>query len=641
MFTGIIESIGRVHSVGHVSDERAATKRMNDERADDTRKTGVAAADSGVMLRIEDARLAPTLHEGDSLSVNGVCLTVVAVTDGAIIDLDVMPQTLSFTDLGSLRRGDRVNLERSLGASATGGFGGHIVLGHVDGVGRVVRREQEGISTRYTIAPDPALLRYVAAQGSIAVDGISLTVARVEGPEFQVAIIPHTSEVTVIGEREVGDEVNLEVDVAARYREQFNHGEVTADELIALWGSDIDTTDSVESAIAAIRAGGLVVVMDDESRENEGDLICAARDLDPQILNTMASKAKGLICMPLSAQRAKRLELAPMSADNTDNHHTAFTVSIDHISTSTGISAFDRAATARAAASDDSDPADFRRPGHMFPLVAKAGGVLERNGHTEATVDLVRLAGRGDTGLCCEIMAEDGSMMRRAQLMVFARLNGWPIITIAQLQNYRRARLTVTQVADADLPAAYGSFRIRGFRCEETGEEAVALVKGSLASSEAGTEVPLLTRVHSECLTGDVFGSLRCDCGEQLHAAMRAIESNGSGIVIYLRQEGRGIGLLNKVRAYALQDEGADTVEANERLGLPVDARQYGMAAAILRALGVSSVDLLTNNPDKMDQLSELGITVAHRTPLEVPATLADRAYLETKRDRMGHLLSL
>ncbi|MCI1935472.1 MAG: GTP cyclohydrolase II [Bifidobacteriaceae bacterium] len=622
MFTGIIESIGKVYTI-----------------AEEGKSAG-----AGKVLRLQDAKIAQGLAPGDSLSVNGVCLTVVATTEEGIIDLEVMPQTLSFTDLGSLQTGDRVNLERSLGASGTAGFGGHIVLGHVDGVGTVVARVQEGISTRYTIQPDPALGRYIAAQGSIAIDGISLTVARRDATTFDVAIIPHTKEVTVIGDRKIGDHVNIEVDVAARYREQYAQGDLTADDLIAIWGDSGSQTDSVDTAIEAIRRGELVVVMDDESRENEGDLICAAQEMDPQNLNVMASKAKGLICMPMSARRARHLHLEPMVADNTDNHHTAFTVSVDHVSTTTGISAFDRATTARACASDEAQPEDFRRPGHMFPLVAKDGGVLERNGHTEATVDLVKLAGAGDVGLCCEIMAEDGSMMRRQQLMVFARLNGWPIITIAQLQQYRRAHLSVRKIAGAHLPTSFGDFDIQGYLCDETGEEAVALVKGAVAQ-DADSDVqgmqPVLVRVHSECLTGDAFGSLRCDCGDQLRAAMRRIEAAGRGVIIYLEQEGRGIGLLNKIRAYAEQDEGADTVDANTRLGLPVDARHYGFAAAILRALGIGSVNLLTNNPDKMEQLESMGISVAQRTSVEMPANPVDHDYLVTKRDRMGHLLSL
>jgi 3,4-dihydroxy 2-butanone 4-phosphate synthase/GTP cyclohydrolase II len=566
-----------------------------------------------------------------------VCLTVVALDDAAV-DLEVMPQTLSFTDLGELSPGDRVNLEPAMGASDR--FGGHTVLGHVDGVATVVSTKDEGIATRYTLTPDISLMRYIAAQGSVALDGISLTVAHVEPSSFDVAIIPHTQEATVIGSREVGSHMNLEVDVAARYNEQLMSGTFSiADiaELLDAQAAQHLTTDTVEDAIAAIRDGGLIVVMDDESRENEGDLICAAQDLDPQILNDMASYAKGLICMPMTAQRALQLDLDPMNAHNTDNHHTAFTVSIDHESTTTGISAFDRAATARAAALSTATAAQFRKPGHMFPLVARPGGVLERNGHTEATVDLVRLAGKGEVGLCCEVMAEDGSMMRRPELMAFAKLHGWPVITIAQLQDYRRAHLHAERIATADLPTRYGDFTIMGFKSAQTGEEAVALIRGEVADSPE----PVLTRVHSECLTGDVFGSKRCDCGEQLHESMRRIDDAGCGVLIYLKQEGRGIGLLNKVRAYALQDDGADTVDANEQLGLPIDARSYDLAAAILRDLGVASINLLTNNPDKVGQLKKLGVHVAHREHLEIAANDVDRRYLETKRERMGHLLNL
>lgn len=644
MFTGIIETIGTVYSIEEATDEAhgVAMKEYHEETHEGSRAqspVGAASGSSseGLRLRLHSLDLVASLGEGDSLSVNGVCLTVVGLDESlGLIDLDVMPQTLAFTDLGELKAGDKVNLEPAM--SATDRFGGHTVLGHIDGVATVTAVAEEGIATRYTLVPDVSLMRYIAAQGSVALDGTSLTVARVEPTSFDVAIIPHTAEATIIASKNVGSHMNLEVDVAARYREQLENGSFTAQQLSDLFNDTDLRTDSVEDAVKAIREGGVVVVMDDESRENEGDLIAAARDLSPQILNDMATYAKGLICMPMTAQRAAELELDPMSARNTDNHHTAFTVSIDYVDTTTGISAFDRAATARAAAADVVDPHAYRRPGHMFPLVARPGGVLERNGHTEATVDLVRLADRGEVGLCCEIMADDGTMMRRHSLMIFARLHGWPIITIAQLQQYRRAHLAVSRVASADLPTAFGTFTIVGFHSEDTGEEAVALVRGAVSGSGEGS---VLTRVHSECLTGDVFGSLRCDCGEQLHEALRRVDEAGRGVVIYLQQEGRGIGLINKVRAYALQDQGADTVDANVQLGLPADSRSYELAAAILKDLGVDSVDLLTNNPDKVTQLQELGVKVERRTPLEIPANDVDRRYLETKRERMGHLLTL
>jgi 3,4-dihydroxy 2-butanone 4-phosphate synthase/GTP cyclohydrolase II len=618
MFTGIIETIGTIRHIASASN-------------------GSQTEGEGLRLRVESTDLVGSLGIGDSVSVNGVCLTVVGLElESGLIDLDVMPQTLAFTDLGELGIGDRVNLEPAMANGAR--FGGHTVLGHIDGVVRVLAKKDEGIATRYTLEPDISLMRYIAAQGSVALDGISLTVAHVEPTSFDVAIIPHTMEATIISSKQVGDRLNLEVDVAARYSEQLANGSFSAQQIADLFSENDMRTDSVDVAVEAIRNGGVVVVMDDESRENEGDLIAAAEDLDPQVINQMATFAKGLICMPMTAKRAAELELDPMSARNTDNHHTAFTVSIDHVSTTTGISAFDRAATARQAAAATVNPADYRRPGHMFPLVARPGGVLERNGHTEATVDLVHLAGRGEVGLCCEIMAEDGSMMRHHDLTVLARLHGWPIITIAQLQEYRRRHLSVEQIAVADLPTQYGDFTIHGYRSLETGEEAVALVRGELGDASLGA---VLTRVHSECLTGDVFGSRRCDCGEQLHEALRRIDERGRGVLIYLHQEGRGIGLINKVRAYSLQDQGADTVEANEQLGLPVDSRSYELAAAMLRDLGVRSIDVLTNNPDKVEQLEKLGVAVERRVPIEIAANEVDRRYLETKRERMGHLLNL
>lgn len=619
MFTGIIETVGTVRSI-ESSDKKPGADTGN-----------------GLRLQIESKQLAPSMGMGDSLSVNGVCLTVVGLdAESGLVDVDVMPQTLSFTDLGELKVGDKLNLEPAMAAGAR--FGGHTVLGHIDGVVRVMARTDEGIATRYSLKPSIELMRYIAAQGSVALDGISLTVAHVEADRFEVAIIPHTMEATIIGSKQVGDPMNLEVDVAARYAEQLAAGDLDAEGIEKLFAENDMRTNTVDEAVDAIARGGVVVVMDDESRENEGDLIAAARDMDPQVLNTMATYAKGLICMPMTLKRARELRLDPMTARNTDNHNTAFTVSIDHESTTTGISAFDRAATARAAAAETpADPDSFRRPGHMFPLVARPGGVLERNGHTEATVDLVRLAGKGEVGLCCEIMAEDGSMMRRHGLVRLARLHGWPVITIAQLQQYRRARLQVERVATAKLPTKYGDFTIIGFHSPDTDEEAVALVRGSVDSGEE----PVLTRVHSECLTGDVFGSLRCDCGDQLHESLRRINSVGRGVIIYLQQEGRGIGLINKVSAYALQDQGADTVEANEQLGLPADARSYELAAAILRNLGITSIDLLTNNPDKVNQLGNLGVTVARRIQLEIAANDVDRRYLQTKKERMGHLLKL
>jgi 3,4-dihydroxy 2-butanone 4-phosphate synthase/GTP cyclohydrolase II len=395
--------------------------------------------------------------------------------------------------------------------------------------------------------------------------------------------------------------------------------------------------DTIEAAIEDIKQGKMVVVIDDPDRENEGDLLMAAELVTPESINFMARYGRGLICTPITEERARQLDINIMVEKNTEQMRTAFTVTVDHKSSTTGISAFERANTIKELTNPNAKPTDFVRPGHVFPLVAKDGGVLKRSGHTEAAVDLARLAGLFPAGVICEIMNEDGTMARAPQLMEFVKTHSLKIITVADLISYRRnSEKLISKAAEAKLPTEFGEFKIVAFENAINGEHHVALVKGDVASSED----PILVRVHSECLTGDAFHSLRCDCGEQLQAALREISKEGRGVLLYMRQEGRGIGLVNKVRAYELQDNGKDTVEANVLLGFPPDLRDYGIGAQILYDLGIRKIRLLTNNPKKLIGLSGHGLEVVERVPLQIKENDVNRFYLQTKKEKMGHLLN-
>lgn len=392
---------------------------------------------------------------------------------------------------------------------------------------------------------------------------------------------------------------------------------------------------TIDEALEDLRNGKIIIVSDDEDRENEGDLICAAEFANTENINFMATYAKGLICMPMSKEITNKLNLNQMVTKNTDNHETAFTVSIDYVYTTTGISAVERSITALKVIDENSKPEDFRRPGHMFPLLAKEGGVLVRMGHTEATVDLMRLAGLKECGLCCEIMKDDGDMMRKNDLIEFSKKHNLKMITVSALIDYRKKNEDLMELyAKAKMPTKYGEFEILTFVNKITKQHHVVLTMGDISDGE-----DILCRVHSECLTGDALGSRRCDCGEQYNYAMRAIAEEGRGIMVYMRQEGRGIGLVNKLKAYELQDKGLDTVDANRALGFRDDMREYYEAYQMLKKLGIKSVRIMTNNPEKIKHLENYGLEIEERIPIQIEATEYDLFYLQTKKERMGHIL--
>ncbi|GFZ91180.1 3,4-dihydroxy-2-butanone-4-phosphate synthase [Nesterenkonia alkaliphila] len=614
------------------------------------------------------------LSLGGSIAVNGVCVSAVEIS-GEQLTVELIPETLKRTTFGELGPGDRVNLERCLPAGAR--LDGHVVQGHVDGIGTLTERDLNDGRHRFSLPPE--LAGYLAEKGSIAIDGVSLTVTAVgeaeAGPWFEVGLIPTTLAETTLGDKAIGSNVNLEVDVLAKYVRRMLTLNAEPSERLELFAppraialgsvNNVRQTvpqpqtpapllDPVEVALNQLAAGRPVVVVDDADRENEGDLIFPASAATEELMGFTVRHSSGVICVPMTAERARHLQLPPMVTDNQDPKGTAYTISCDAAAvTSTGISAADRAITARALADPNTEPAALTRPGHMFPLIADPAGVLGRDGHTEAAVDLCRLAGHPEVGIIAELVHEDGSMMRLPALREFADTHELALISIADLIEYRggtpspqavresyltsweapqqEAAKLVTGGPVVTLPTDFGVFNAQVWTEHLTGHEHLLL------SAPSRAETPLV-RLHSECLTGDVLHSHRCDCGSQLASALETLHEHG-GHLLYLRgHEGRGIGLANKLRAYELQEQGADTVEANEMLGLAAELRDFTGAAAILHAAGITSLKLLTNNPAKVEALAASGLDV-QQVPSSGVVGPHNARYLRTKRDRMAHKL--
>ncbi len=623
MFSGIVAGTGRVVSL--ISGEPA------------------------IRLVVNAPGLLEGVVDGESVALNGVCLTAAGRPAPDELAFDLMPETLRRSNLGRLSAGDRVNLERSLRFGDR--LGGHLVQGHVDGIAEVVSVVPEGDArlVRFRL-PEKRLTRAIVEKGFVTVDGVSLTVVRSLPDGFVVSLVRTTLDLTILGEARPGTIVNIEVDLFARH---LLDG-APAPRPLAAGGepaqAGVDRSVAVAGALEGLRAGRPVLVLDDEDRENEGDVVLAAQFATAEWLAFLIREAGGFVCVAMAGERLDALGIPLMVDTNTSRQGTAFTVSVDAASVTTGVSAAERAATVRALVDPATRPADLVRPGHIFPLRAARGGLAERRGHTEAAVELCRLAGLEPAAVIVEVMNPDGTMARRPELAAFAAAHDLPLITVGEIAAFlaaaswpRRperptgappatARPAAVRVAESVLPTQHGRFRMVVYGAGD-GPNDLALILGAPVANGA------LVRVHSECLTGDVLGSLRCDCGPQLERSLATIAAEGSGILVYLRQEGRGIGLANKARAYALQDAGLDTVDANLALGFPADLRDYDRAGAILVDLGVDQVRLLTNNPAKVRGLEATGISVLERRPLEVAAGPDNAAYLATKRVRLGHVL--